>query len=207
MITKNMIGPKERLSRREGTNLFVKGARSFSAKEAWGKRQTKPGQHGVQPSKLSSYARQLREKQKVKRLYGMKEKQFRRFYALAVKTAKNSNQDKGYVMLQMLERRLDNVIYVAMLAKSKNASRQFVSHGHVYVNGKRVTIPSFVVRVNDVIELKEDMYQYGKVDYKGPMVPAWLNVAKNTITVASLPTRQQIDPSIRENLIVELYSR
>lgn len=202
-----MIGPKERLSRREGTNLFVKGARSFSAKEAWGKRQTKPGQHGVQPSKLSSYARQLREKQKVKRQYGMREKQFRRFFALAVKTAKNSNQDKGFVMLQMLERRLDNVVYVALLAKSKNAARQVVSHGHVYVNGKRVTIPSFVVRVNDVIEMKEDMYNKVKVDYKGPMVPAWLTVDANKITVAALPTRPQIDPSIRENLIVELYSR
>lgn len=202
-----MIGPKERYSRREGTNLFVKGERSFSAKEAWGKRQTKPGQHGVQPSKLSSYARQLREKQKVKRLYGMREKQFRRFYSLAVKTAKNSNQDKGYVMLQMLERRLDNVVYVALLAKSKSAARQVVSHGHVYVNGKRVTIPSFVVRVNDVVEMKEDMYNKVKVDYKGPMAPAWLSVDSNKITVAALPTRQQIDPSIRENLIVELYSR
>lgn len=137
----------------------------------------------------------------------MKEKQFRRFYAVALKTAKNTKQDKGYVMLQLLERRLDNVIYVAMLAKSKNAARQFVSHGHVYVNGKRVTIPSFVVRVNDVIELKEDMYNFGKVDYKGPMVPAWLTASKNQVTVVGLPSRQQIDPSIRENLIVELYSR
>jgi len=202
-----MIGPKERLSRREGTNLFVKGARSFSAKEAWGKRQTKPGQHGTSASKLSSYARQLREKQKVKRQYGMKEKQFRRFYALAVKTAKNSNQDKGFIMLQMLERRLDNVIYVALLAKSKSSARQVVSHGHVQVNGKRVTIPSFVVRVNDVVEMKEDMFNNVKVDYKGPMVPNWLNVEKNKVTVVALPTRQQIDPSIRENLIVELYSR
>jgi len=202
-----MIGPKERLSRREGANLFVKGARSFSAKEAWGKRQTKPGQHGVQPSKLSSYARQLREKQKVKRQYGMKEKQFRRFYALAVKTAKNSNQDKGHVMLQMLERRLDNVIYVALLAKSKSAARQVVSHGHVLVNGKKVTIPSFVVRVNDVIEMKEGLFEMMKVDYKGPIVPAWLAVEKNQVTVTALPTRQQIDPSVRENLIVELYSR
>lgn len=202
-----MIGPKERLSRREGTNLFVKGARSFSAKEAWGKRQTKPGQHGMSASKLSSYARQLREKQKVKRQYGMKEKQFRRFYALAVKTAKNSSQDKGYIMLQMLERRLDNVIYVALLAKSKSAARQAVSHGHVTVNGKRVTIPSFVVRVNDEIELAEDLFNTIKVDYKGPMVPNWVEVSKNTVKVAALPTRQQIDPSIRENLIVELYSR
>jgi small subunit ribosomal protein S4 len=202
-----MIGPKERLSRREGTNLFVKGARSFSAKEAWGKRQTKPGQHGTSASKLSAYARQLREKQKVKRQYGMKEKQFRRFYELAVKTAKNSNQDKGYVLLQLLERRLDNVIYVALLARSKSAARQAVSHGHVLVNGKRVTIPSFVVRVNDEVEMSEDLFNNVKVDYKGPMAPNWVEVSKNKVKVAALPTRQQIDPSIRENLIVELYSR
>ena len=188
-------------------NLFVKGARSFSAKEAWGKRQTKPGQHGVQPSKLSSYARQLREKQKVKRSYGMREKQFRRFYDLAVKTAKNTKQDKGFIMLQMLERRLDNVVYVSLLARSKSAARQAVSHGHVYVNDKRVTIPSFVVRVNDVVVMKEDLYNKVRVDYKGPVVPKWVNVEKNKITVVELPTRQQIDPSIRENLIVELYSR
>jgi small subunit ribosomal protein S4 len=137
----------------------------------------------------------------------MREKQFRRFFELSVKAAKNSNQDKGFIMLQTLERRLDNVIYVALLAKSKSAARQVVSHGHVYVNGKRVSIPSFVVKVNDVIELKEDMYNHVKVDYKGPIVPAWVNVEKNQITVVSLPTRQQIDPSIRENLIVELYSR
>lgn len=202
-----MNGPKERLSRREGSNLFVKGARSYSQKEAWAKRQTRPGQHGTQSVKLSAYARQLREKQKVKRLYGMREKQFRRFYALAVKTAKNQNLDKGYVMLQMLERRLDNVVYLAQLARSKNAARQVVSHGHVYVNGKRVTIPSFVVRISDVVELKEDMFNKVKVDFKGPVTPNWLNVSKNKVTIATLPTRQQIDPSIRENLIVELYSR
>lgn len=202
-----MIGPKERLSRREGNNLFLKGARSFSQKEAWGKRQTRPGQHGASPSKLSAYARQLREKQKVKRLYNMKEAPFRRFYALAVKTAKNLSQDKGYVMLQLLERRLDNVVYLAQFTRSKNAARQVVSHGHVYVNGKRVTIPSFVVRVNDVVEITEDMYTKMKVDYKGPLTPAWLNAEKNKVTITVLPTRQQIDPSIRENLIVELYSR
>lgn len=204
-----MVGPKERLSRREGSNLFLKGARSFSAKEASAKRQTIPGQHGpgARAAKVSSYARQLREKQKVKRLYGMKEKQFRRFYELAVKTAKNLNQDKGYVMLQLLERRLDNVVYLAQLARSKGTARQVVSHGHVYVNGKRVTIPSFVVRVNDVVEMKEDMYNKVRVDYKGPMTPSWLNTEKNKVSVVTLPTRQQIDPSIRENLIVELYSR
>ena len=202
-----MVGSKERLSRREGANLYLKGARSYSAKEAWGKRQTKPGQHGVQPSKLSSYARQLREKQKVKRLYGMREKQFRRFYTIAVKTAKNQTQDKGYVMLQLLERRLDNVIYVALLAKSKSAARQVVTHGHVTVNGKKVSIPSYVINVNDVVEISKDIFEKVGVDYKGPVVPAWITTAKNVATVVALPTRQQIDSTIRENLIVELYSR
>jgi small subunit ribosomal protein S4 len=203
-----MVGPKDRLSRREGINLFVKGARSFSAKEAWAKRQTKPGQHGTSmSSKLSSYGRQLREKQKVKRLYGMREKQFRRFYDMAVKTAKNLSLDKGYIMLQVLERRLDNVVYLAQLARSKGTARQVVSHGHVYVNGKRVSIPSFVVKIGDVVEIKADMYDKVRVDYKGPVVPGWLNVEKNKVTVTAFPTRQQIDPSVRENLIVELYSR
>lgn len=198
---------KGRLSRREGANLYLKGSRSYSQKEEWGKRQTRPGQHGVRPAKLSSYGRQLRQKQTVKRMYNMREKQFRRFYDIAVKTARNTNQDKGYVFLQLLERRLDNVVYISQLAKSKGAARQAVSHGHVTVNGKRVSIPSFVVKVGDVIELKESVYMQIKTDYKGPIVPVWVEVKKNKTTVIALPTREQIDPSIKENLIVELYSR
>lgn len=202
-----MAHVKGRLSRREGSNLFLKGARSYSAKEEWAKRQTRPGQHGTKPAKLSAYARQLREKQRVKRLYDMREKQFRRFYEIALQTAKNTNQDKGYIMLQLLERRLDNVMYLSQLARSKSTGRQIVSHGHVRVNGKRVSIPSFIVRVGDVIELKEGVYEHVKIDYKGPVMPAWMQVEKNKVTISALPTRQQIDPSIRENLIVELYSR
>lgn len=202
-----MAQPKGRLSRREGVNLFLKGARSYSSKEEFTKRQTRPGQHGASSSKLSAFARQLREKQKVKRLYGMREKQFRRFYELAVKTARNTKQDRGYIMLQMLERRLDNVVYVSQVARSKPTARQVVSHGHVTVNGKRVTIPSFVVRVGDVIELKTEVYDFVKTDYKGPVTPNWIEANGNKFTIIALPTRAQIDPSIRENLIVEMYSR
>lgn len=202
-----MIGPKERLSRREGMNLFVKGAKSFSSKEAWTKRQTRPGQHGATPSRMSTYARQLREKQKVKRMYGMKEKQFRTFYAKALRTATNTSQDKGYIFLQLLERRLDNVIYVASLAKSKNAARQLVAHRHVKVNGKRLGSPSAIVNVGDVIEISEKLADLVKADYKGVVIPSWVTPEGNKIVVAALPTRDQIDPSIKESLIVELYSR
>jgi small subunit ribosomal protein S4 len=202
-----MIGPKERLSRREGMNLFLKGAKSFSSKEAWAKRQTRPGQHGASPSRMSSYAKQLREKQKVKRMYGMKEKQFRSFYAKAVRTAKNTSQDKGYIFLQLLERRLDNVVYIASLAKSKNAARQLVTHRHVKVNGKRLSSPSATVNVGDVIEISEKLAEQMKADYKGVVVPTWVTPEGNKIVVTALPTRDQIDPSVKESLIVELYSR
>ena len=202
-----MIGPKERLSRRERANLFVKGARSFSLKEGWTKRQTKPGQHGAQSSRLSSYAKQLREKQKVKRQYGMRERQFRKFFEEAVRIAKNTSQDKGYIFLQMLERRLDNVIYIATLAKSKNSARQVVSHNHVKVNGKRLDTPSALVNVGDVIEISPKVADKVKADYKGLAIPSWLSVEGNKIVVSALPIRSDIDQMIKESLIVELYSR
>ncbi len=202
-----MIGPKERLSRREGANLFVKGARSFSSKEGWTKRQTKPGQHGAQSSRLSSYARQLREKQKVKRQYGMRERQFRKFFEEAVRIAKNTNQDKGFIFLQMLERRLDNVVYISTLTKSKSNARQVVSHNHVKVNGKRLDTPSAFVNVGDVIEISLKIADKVKADYVGMALPSWLSIDGNKIVVTALPTRSQIDPSIKESLIVELYSR
>jgi len=200
-------GKKGRLSRREGMNLFLKGSRSYSEKEEWNKRQSRPGQHGARPSRLSSYARQLREKQRVKRMYGMREKQFKRFYEIALKTARNSSQDKGYIMLQLLERRLDNVVYSAQLARSKATARQIITHGHVKLNGKKVSIPSYIVKVGDVVEVKVGIWEKVKVDYKGPIVPAWLEPNRNMAKVLMLPTREQIDPSIRESLIVELYSR
>jgi small subunit ribosomal protein S4 len=202
-----MIGPKGRLSRREGQNLFLKGARSYSTKEAWAKRQTRPGQHGTTPVRLSNFARQLREKQKVKRMYGMKEAQFRRFFTNSVRIAKNTNQDKGLVFLQMLESRLDNVVYVSLLAKSKNNARQIVAHRHVKVNGKKVASPAAIVNPGDVIEVSQKIVDVTKADYKGPAVPSWMSVEGNKIVINARPTRDQIDQMIKESLIVELYSR
>lgn len=202
-----MIGPKGRLSRREGQNLFLKGARSYSTKEAWAKRQTRPGDHGTSPTRLSNFARQLREKQKVKRMYGMKEAQFRRFFANSVRIAKNTNQDKGLVFLQMLESRLDNVVYVSLLAKSKNNARQIVAHRHVKINGKKVASPAAIVNPGDVIEVSQKIVDVTKADYKGPSVPSWMSVEGNKIVINARPTRDQIDQMIKESLIVELYSR
>ncbi len=198
---------KGKLSRREGINLFLKGARSFSNKAAIKRRPTKPGQHGFKPSRLSAYARQLREKQKVKRMYMMRERQFRKFFNMAVKIAKNTGQDKGVVLLQLLERRLDSVIYRAGLAKSKSAARQLVSHKHVYVNGKRVNIPSYLVKQGDEITISEKVFEKYKPDYEFPQPPAWLDVKGNGVKIVRFPIREEISPDLKESLIVELYSR
>lgn len=202
-----MYKKKEKLSRREGVNLYLKGARSFSSKAGIVRRPTRPGQHGAKPVRLSGYARQLREKQKVKRMYMMRERQFRRFYNMAVRIAKNTKQDKGYLLLQLLERRLDSVIYRAGLAKSKGAARQLVSHGHVYLNGKRATIPSMLVKEGDSIEISPKVFDKYKPDYDFPAPPAWLEVVKNRCKILRYPLRTEIDPGIKESLIVELYSR
>ncbi len=198
---------KEKLSRREGINLYLKGARSFSPKAGIKRRPTRPGQHGHKPVRLSPYGRQLREKQKVKRMYMMREKQFRRFYENAVRIAKNTGQDKGFVFLQLLERRLDNVIYKAGLAKSKSAARQLVSHGHVRVNGKRVDRPSYLVEIGDTISISEKVFDKYKPDYDFPLVAQWIETSGNTCKVVRFPTREEISPDIKESLIVELYSR
>lgn len=198
---------KEKLSRREGINLYLKGARSFSDKAGIKRRPTRPGQHGAKPVRLSAYGRQLREKQKVKRMYMMREKQFRRFYEMAVKIAKNTGQDKGVVLLQLLERRLDSVIYRAGLAKSKSAARQLVSHKHVYVNGKRINIPSYLVKEGDKIEISPKVFEKYKPDYEFPQPPAWLDVSGNKCKIVRSPRRDEISPDIKESLIVELYSR
>lgn len=198
---------KERLSRREGVNLFLKGARSFSPKEGWTKRQTRPGQHGSRPVRASAYARQLREKQKVKRMYGMRENQFRRFYENAVKIAKNTKQDKGFILLQLLETRLDNVVYLSQITRSKGEAKQMVTHGHIKVNGKRLSIPSAIVKIGDVIEISAKVKEKVAVTHTANPIPAWIDAGKGKATVKALPTRDQIDPIIKESLIVELYSR
>lgn len=198
-------GPKEKLSRREGINLFLKGSRSFSPKAGILRKPYAPGQHGnAKRVRLSNYGLQLREKQKVKRMYGMREKQFRNLVQEATRVAKIQNLDRGLVLLRMLEMRLDNVVYLLGLAPSKSAARQFVTHGHVLVNGKKFNVPSYVVSENETIELKNPKLAMSEVLVK---TPAWLEKVGLQGKVIALPEREQIDESIKENLIIEFYSR
>lgn len=198
-------GPKERLSRKEGVNLFLKGARSFSQKAGMIRKPYGPGQHGNDKKvRLSNYGIQLREKQKVKRTYGMREKQFKNFVEEATRVAKLKNLDRGLVLLRMLEMRLDNVLYLLGMASSKSAGRQYVTHGHVIVNEKKMSIPSYIVKVGDVIELKKAKLAPTEVQVK---TPVWLEKEGSKGKVAASPERDQIDEGIKENLIIEFYSR
>ncbi len=199
-----------RLCRREGTKLFLKGERCFSGKCAVGARPTPPGQHGqARQKKMSEYGLQLREKQKARRAYGVLETQFHRYYERAT----NMKGITGENLLQLLERRLDNVVYRAGLAASRPQARQIVRHGHVLVDGHKVDIPSFLVEANQVITIRERSRD--QVHFKAlregsrGIVPKWLTFdAENlTVTVAALPAREDVDLSIQEHLIVELYSR
>src|SRR3989338_9071401 len=149
-------GPDCRRCRREGMKLFLKGTKCVSEKCTFVKRQFAPGQHGQARPKLSNYALQLREKQKVKRIYGLQEQQFRNYFAKAAKTKGVT----GKMLLQYLERRLDNVIFHTHFATSRPEGRQIVRHGHVYVNNRKVNIPSYMVKANDVIDIKlKDKYR------------------------------------------------
>lgn len=199
-----------RLCRREGTKLFLKGEKCFSQKCAVGKRPTPPGQHGqARQRKMSEYGTQLREKQKARRAYGLTETPFRRLYERAT-TMKGVT---GEILLQLLERRLDNVVYRAGLAPSRPAARQLVTHGHFLVNGKKVDIPSYTVDVNDIITVRErskEMDHFKLVREGSPRIlPKWLavNADQLTATVSDLPAREDIDFALQENLIVEFYSR
>jgi small subunit ribosomal protein S4 len=207
------IGPTGRLSRREGVNLFLKGRRDLSEKAAIEKRNYPPGQHGKGgriKSKLQGYGLQLREKQKVKRIYGLLEKQFRLVFQRA-------SQEKGVVgetLLSMLERRLDNTVFRLGFASTRSQARQFVCHGHVRVNDKKVNIPSFQVKAGDVISLATRLAKNAFVgealeDVKGRGIPKWLELDSDAIKgkVLSLPTREDVNFPIQEQLIVELYSK
>ncbi|MHC1785837.1 MAG: 30S ribosomal protein S4 [Christensenellales bacterium] len=199
-----------RLCRREGTKLFLKGEKCFSQKCALGKRPTPPGQHGqARQRKMSEYGTQLREKQKARRAYGVLEGQFHRTYSRAT-TLKGVT---GELLLQLLERRLDNVVYRAGLASSRPAARQLVNHGHFMVNGKKVDIPSYTVDVNDVITVRsrsKEIAHFKLVREGSPRIlPKWLSVNADqlTATVSALPAREDIDFALQENMIVEFYSR
>lgn len=202
-----------RLCRREGLKLFLKGTRCYTEKCAIAKRPFAPGQHGqsgARKQKLSNYGIQLREKQKVKRIYGVMEKQFRRYFDIASK----SKGVTGKVLLQLLERRLDNVVFVSGFAISRDQARQITSHNLVYVNGRRVNVPSYLIKSNDVIELKGNpkVIEYVKQNFKlsaDRTKPSWLEVneEKLAIKILRLPEKEDIQLPIEEQLIVELYSK
>ena len=205
------IGPVCRLCRREGMKLFLKGERCYTEKCAIEKRNFPPGQHGKsRKAKLAGYGLQLREKQKVKRIYGVLEDQFRGYF----EAAERARGITGVTLLQLLERRLDNVIYRLGLATSRPQARQLVRHGHFLVNGKKVDIPSFRVSDNDIIEVRERSLEMtpfvvARAEAGERTVPAWIEVIPNRmrILVHSLPARQVIDTPVQEQLIVELYSK
>jgi small subunit ribosomal protein S4 len=204
------IGPVCRLCRREGEKLFLKGEKCFT-KCILEKRPTVPGQHGRnRRAKLLGYGLQLREKQKVKRIYGLLEKQFR----LTFQKADKSKGITGESLLILLERRLDNILYRLGVAASRKQGRQFIQHGHVTVNGKKVTIPSFTVSPGDVVGFKESFMQNNQMQAalsiaRSRGVPAWLELdsEKPQGKILALPTRQDLTMPIQENLIVELYSK
>ncbi|WAM34667.1 30S ribosomal protein S4 [Caldicellulosiruptor morganii] len=204
------IGPDCRLCRREGMKLFLKGDRCYTEKCAFAKRPYPPGQHGQERKKLSEYGMQLREKQKVKRIYGVLETQFRRYFEMAEKMKGIAGEN----LLSLLERRLDNVVYRLGFASSRGEARVLVSHAHFLVNGKPVNIPSYLVEVGDVIEVREkskskQRFIEIKEKYAKKPSPKWLEKdAENLVgRVIALPTREDIDMPIREHLIVELYSK
>ncbi|HXH25565.1 MAG TPA: 30S ribosomal protein S4 [Vicinamibacterales bacterium] len=205
------IGPVCRLCRREGMKLFLKGERCYTEKCAIEKRNFAPGQHGkARKSKLVGYGVQLREKQKVKRIYGVLEDQFRGYFEKAERTRGIT----GETLLQLLERRLDNVAYRLGLATSRPQARQLVRHGHLTVNGRKVDIPSYSVKPGDVVAVRESSRQHPALlhaleEIKGRGVPEWLQFDAESMSarVLSVPTREQINLPVQESLIVELYSK
>jgi small subunit ribosomal protein S4 len=199
-----------RLCRRENLKLFLKGERCYTDKCAIERRNYPPGQHGQGRPKFSEYSIQLREKQKVKRMYGLLEKQFRRTFAEASRTRGIT----GETLLVLLERRLDNVAYRLGFASSRAEARTLVRHGHVLVNGKKVNIPSYTVRAGDVVSIKEPSRQLGRVQsaMEGAQrrgVPDWAEVDRDAFSgkIKILPTRSDVTMPINEKLIVELYSK
>lgn len=199
-----------RLCRRENMKLYLKGDRCYSDKCAFERRGYPPGQHGQGRAKFSSYGVQLREKQKVKRMYGLLEKQFRNFFA----KAERKKGITGTNLLIFLERRLDNMIYRLGFANSRNEARQLVLHGHFRVKGHKVNIPSYLVDVGDVIELREKSRKVAKIGESLEAVarrgvPAWLELDKENYRgrIVALPSREDLTMPIREQLIVELYSK
>ena len=199
-----------RLCRREGQKLFLKGERCYTDKCGLTRRAYAPGQHGQGRKKLSGYGLQLREKQKARRYYGVLEGQFRHYFELANKKAGVTGEN----LLAILESRLDNVVYRLGFGTSRPEARQLVRHGHFTVNGKKVNIPSYLVKVGDVIAIKEESKSSEKIKNvieitASRVVPKWLDLDNNTLTgkVVAVAEREDIDLPLEEHLIVELYSK
>jgi small subunit ribosomal protein S4 len=199
-----------RRCRREKTKLFLKGSKCEGPKCPFESRPFPPGQHGRGRTKETEYLLQLREKQKARRVYGVLEKQFRRYY----EEANRQKGKTGEVLLQILESRLDNVVYRAGFAKSRDMARQLVKHGHFLVNGHKVDIPSYRVTEHDIIDVREKSrdltpFVVAQAEAGTKTVPAWLEAipSQMKILVHSMPARQVIDTPVQEQLIVELYSK
>ena len=199
-----------KLCRREKVKLFLKGSKCESPKCPIEIRPYPPGEHGRNRPKDSEYLIQIREKQRAKRVYGVLERQFRNYYEEATRRRGKSGEN----LLQILECRLDNVVYRAGFAKSRDMARQLVSHGHILVNGKKVDIPSYQVSQNDIIDVREKSQEMtpfvvAQAEAGERQVPAWLDVLaeQNRILVHQLPDRAQIDTQVQEQLIVEYYSK
>lgn len=199
-----------RLCRRETEKLFLKGDRCYTEKCSVERRQYPPGQHGQRRGKLSDYAVQLREKQKVRNIYGVFERQFRKYFHIA----ERKKGVTGEVLLQSLERRLDNVVHRMGFASNRRSARQLISHGHFLVNGRKVNVPSFLVHTGDMIEVKEKSREIpiikesiAKGEQRG--VPSWLEVDFQNLKakVLQIPTREEIQLPAQEQLIIELYSK
>ena len=198
-----------RVCRREGEKLFLKGSRCYTDKCALTRRAYAPGQHGQKRKKQSDYGMQLREKQKAKAFYGVLESQFRKYF----EEASRSKEVTGLKLLQILESRLDNVVYRLGLATSRAQARQLVRHGHFEVNGVKVNIPSYLTKVNDVIKVREssqnDPIFKQVAEENGRPIPSWLeaDVDNKSGKIVAVPAREEIDLPVKEHLIVELYSK
>jgi small subunit ribosomal protein S4 len=204
------LGPKCKLCRREGTKLFLKGNRCYSEKCAIERRSYAPGEHGQRRQKLSEYGVQLREKQKARRIYGILERQFRRYFD----RAEREEGVTGDNLLQLLERRLDNVVYRLGFAASRSEARQVVRHGHITVDEGRVDIPSYLVDEREIVAVAEKSRSLPRIqenveEARARDTVAWLSADYDKLqgTVLALPSREQIDVPVSEYMIVELYSR
>jgi small subunit ribosomal protein S4 len=203
-------GPKERISRALGLNLFLKGKRYEAGKSAFHKGRGRPGQHGQNRVKMSEYGLRLKEKQKLRFMYGISEKQFRRYYESA-NMSKGSTDER---FLQLLETRLDNVIYRMKFATTRAQARQFVSHGHVLVNGKKVDVASYHLKANDKVEVCEASKAFVRSaveGFVGEVAPEWLSADTEALSgeILRTPVLDQIDTAklIQVNLIIEFYSK